>query len=372
MTVKVDVDTKTFVRFLLVASVFVGVVFLAWKLWPALMIIAVSFFLALALNAPVSALSRRLPGQSRIVATALSYLVVLSVLGVFIYIALPPIIDQTGRFINSLPGYVEEISQNRGTVSEFVNRYNLNEQLNEVVQGAQEQSARFAQGVGSSVVTGVTSVLTGFITLLTVLVLTFLMLVEGPRWKERMWHVYTDQERLERHQRLIHNMYKVVTGFVNGQVIVATIAASAGMLALLLLTQFFTVPVSAVIPLTGVILITSLIPMIGATIGATIITVVLLFNDVGAALVFLIYFIIYQQIENNLIQPVVQSRTVALSALSVFLAVIIGITLLGLVGGIVAIPVAGCTRVLILDYMEHRKNKPEPKRGLLAKLTNNT
>jgi predicted PurR-regulated permease PerM len=135
------------------------------------------------------------------------------------------------------------------------------------------------------------------------------------------------------------------------------------------LTYFFQVPVSAAIPLTGLIFVTDLIPMIGATIGAVIITVVLALNDFGSALVFVVYFIIYQQIENNFIQPLVQSRTVALSALSVLVAVILGISLFGLVGGIVAIPVAGCVRVLLIDYMEHRHHKPGPgERRLWKKL----
>src|SRR5688572_17255243 len=178
MRIKVDVDTKTFIRFLLVVSGFVGIVFLIWKLWAALMIVGVSAFLALALNAPVSALSRRLPGHSRVLATAISYLIVLSVVGVFIYIALPPIIAETNKFIAALPSYVENISQQRGVLADMVNRYGLQEQLNQLVDGIQSQLGSLAQGFGNSLVTGVSSILTGVVTLITVLVLTFLMLIE--------------------------------------------------------------------------------------------------------------------------------------------------------------------------------------------------
>lgn len=376
MKVKVDVDTKTFVRFVLVVTGFAVIIFAIWKLWTALMIIAIAAFLALALNPPVSALASRLPGHSRVLATAVAYLFMLAVIGVFIYIALPPIINETSKFISSLPGYIQDLSNQKGVIAELIKTYGLQPQLDEFVKGVQTQAASLAQGVGSSVVTGISSILSGFVTLLTVLVLTFLMLIEGPTWMERLWNLYQDSGKLERHQRLAIKMYKVVTSYVNGQVLVASIAAAAGLTVMLILTYFFQVDPSAAIPLTGIIFITDLIPMIGATIGAVIVTSVLAFNDLGAALVFVVYFVIYQQIENNFIQPLVQSRTVALSALSVLVSVIIGISLLGLVGGIVAIPVAGCIRVLLIDYMEHRRHKLEPSRQklwhkLVAKATAN-
>jgi predicted PurR-regulated permease PerM len=358
MKITVDVETKTFIRLIAVAGAVAGSVFLVWKLWPALMIVAIAFFLAIALNPPVSMLARRLPGQSRILATALAYLVVLLVLGVFIYIAVPPIIAETVKFVNQLPEYVQQVSTQGGFAAQLIAQYNLQDELSQFVGGVQQQFGTVAQGVGSSIVDGVSSVLTGFVTMLTILVLTFLMLIEGPRWLERLWHLYTSNELLQRHKRLAAKMYKVVTSYVNGQVLVALIAAGAGLTTLLILTRLFEVPTGAVLPLTGLIFLTDMIPMVGATFGAIIVGLVLLFNDPGAALIFTIYFIIYQQIENNFIQPLVQSRTVALSALSIILAIIIGIALLGLVGGIVAIPIAGCLRILLLDYMEHRRPKP--------------
>jgi len=370
MKVTVDVETKTVVRVLLAVGVFVGLIFMVWRLWPALILVLISVILALALNAPINALASKLPGKNRVLATTTAFLVLIGVLGTFIYVAVPPVVDQTTKFVQNLPQYVEEIRSRGGPVADFINHYGLQEQVDQLVAGAQQQAGNIAQGVGSSVVNGIASFFNGFVTIITILVLTFLMLIEGPRWVERFWNLYTDGERMERHQRLALKMYKVVSGYVNGQVLVAGIAAAVGLATLLILTSFFNVPVSAVIPLTGLIFITDLIPLIGATIGAIIIVLVLLFSDPGAALTFLIYFIVYQQIENNFIQPLVQSRTVALSALSVLVALILGITLLGLLGGILAIPLAGCIRVLLLDYMEHRKHKPEPKKGFLAKLAN--
>lgn len=370
MKVKIDIDTKTFVRFLLVVTGFVTAIFMFTRLETALTIIGIAAFLALALNPPVSALATRLPGHSRVLATALAYVAVLAVVGVFIYIALPPIIDQTNRFIGSLPQYVQNISSQQGIIAELVNRYNLQGQLNELVSGAQQQAGSLAHGIGGSVINGVASILTGVVTLILVLVLTFLMLIEGPLWFERLWSLYYDKQKLKRHQALAIKMYKVVASYVNGQVLVASVAAAGGLTVLLILTYFFNVPINAIIPLTGIIFLTDLIPMVGATIGAVIVTLVLIMNDFGSGLIFVIYFVLYQQIENNFVQPLVQSRTVALTPLSIFVSIIIGISLLGVIGGVIAIPVAGCIRVLVIDYMAHRKppKTQAVKQGLVQRL----
>jgi predicted PurR-regulated permease PerM len=363
---KIEIDTKTFIRFLVVVSAFVATIFLLWKLIPVLLIIGISFFLALALNKPVSYLARRLPGHSRVLATALSYIMLISFLGLFASLVVPPLVRQTGVFIDSLPSYIEDLSKQRGVVAELISRYHLQEEVGAFVSGAQNQAGSFAQGIGSNVVAGVSTLLSGFITMLTVLVLTFLMLIEGPRWKEKLWQSYSNQRLLKRHQDLVGKMYRVITSYINGQVLVACIAGSLASLTLFILSTIFSVPTSAVLPLGVIILLTSLVPMIGATIGACIVFIALLFSDPGAALVFLIYFFIYQQIENNIIQPAVQSRTVEMSALTVFVAAIIGVMLLGLLGGILAIPFAGCLRVIILDYIDHQQ-KIKQREQKLAK-----
>ncbi len=366
MKVQIDIDTKTFTRFLLVVSAFVAMVFILWKLVPVLLILLVAFFLAIALNRPVSAMARRLPGHSRVLATAISYVLFVSVLGLFLTIAVPPIIKQTTSFINSIPAYIDQASQQQGLFGEIVNRYQLQQEVDDFIKGAQGQAGQVAQGLGSNIVSGVSTLINGAITVIMVLVLTFLMLVEGPMWTKRLWDAYHDMKLLERHKRLVGRMYRVITGYVNGQVLVATIAALASALTLLVLSIFFTIPISAILPLAVIVFFTSMIPMIGATIGAIIVLTVLVLSDVGAALIFVVYFIIYQQIENNVIQPTVQSRSVDLSALGIFTSAVIGIVSFGLIGGVLAIPIAGCIRVLLLDYLDNRRAKREKHQKRLA------
>ncbi len=363
MKVKLEIDIKTFATFFAVAAGFVLLWYLITALRGPLTIIFVSFFLALALNPPVSKLSSLLPKHSRIGATALSYVIVISILGGFLVLALPPAVEQTVAFIQEIPGYIEGLQKQSGPLQSFLGQYGLEGQYNDAVQNAQARIGEIAQQIGGSFVGAVGLLFNGIITLFTVLVLTFLMLIEGPAWIKRLWSVYIDEAKREHHKDLATRMYRVVTAYVNGQVLVAAIAAASSLVVLLILSSLFAVPVSAALPLAGIVFFTSMIPMIGSTIGAIVITTVLLFSDISAAVIFLIYFIVYQQVENNVIQPVVQSRSVELSALGVITAVLIGINLAGLLGGLVAIPIAACIRILVNDFLEqrHKQAKVQPE-----------
>jgi len=353
--IKVEIDTKTYIRFLLAVSAFVLTIFLLWKLLPVLLILAISFFLAIAFNKPVLALAKRLPGRSRVLATALVYVVFVTLLGLFFVTVVPPAIHQTNVFIESLPQFIGQLSQKDSVAATLIKQYRLQVEVDSFVRGLQAQVGSFAQGIGSNVVTGVSTLLTSVVTGIAVLVITFLLLIEGPKWQDLLWQTYSDRALLKRHQQLATRMYHVVTGYVNGQVLVASIAAMLAALVLLVLTTFFPLPFAVVLPLTVIVFIFELIPLVGPTVGAIVVLTVLSFNSFGAALIYLIFFLIYMQIEGNIVQPAVQSRTVEISALTVFVSVITGVVLLGIPGGILAIPVAGCLRVLLLDYIEHQR-----------------
>jgi predicted PurR-regulated permease PerM len=357
MKVKVDIDTKVFIRFVLVVLGF-GLALLAiYKTRSALELLGISLFLALALNPPVSKLSHTLPSNSRVGATAIAYLAVLLVLGGFMVLVVPPVIEQSAKFANTVPQLIDEANGQRHVFDDFIQRYGLETAVDNAVEDAKAQASSIAANLGNILVGGVGRILGGLTNLLFILVLTFLMLIEGPLWMKRMWDLYDDQERLERHQSLVRRMYRVVTGFVNGQLAVAGVAAVTTLVVLLTLSATLDLPANLAIPLSVVIFFTGMIPMIGATIGAVLVGLVLLFNSPMAALIFILYFVVYQQIENNFISPTIQSKNVELSALSILAAILIGITLGGLLGGIIAIPVAGSLRVLLLDQLDESRKK---------------
>ena len=355
MKVKIDIDTATFVRFGLVVLGFVVALMIVYKTRGALTILGIALFLALALNPPVSLIARRLPGNSRVGATAIAYLVVVSLLGGFLFMVAPPVIEQTSRFAETVPSIIDDVAKNRTVFDDFIQRYGLEETTDKAIENAKDQASSLASNLGNLLIGGAGVLFNGIANLIFVLVLAFLMLIEGPAWLRKLWGMYQDPELLERHSTMVKKMYRVVTGFVNGQLTVAAIAAVCALVVILLLSTTMGLPANIALPLATIVFLSGMIPMIGSTIGGTLVALVLLFNSPFAALVFVIYFIVYQQIENNFIAPTIQAKSVELSALAILAAILIGVSLFGLLGGIIAIPVAGCLRVLLLDYLEHSR-----------------
>lgn len=366
MRTRIEIDTKTFVRFWLVVIGFAFAILAIYSARTALILIGIAFFLALALNAPVTYLAKYLPGKSRAWGTAIAYVLVVIVLGIFAFLIVPPIVQQTIKFGQSVPGLVNGVTKQWHGLSNFVNRYGLQPQVNSIVDSVQHSTSVWASDAGKNVVLGLGSVASTIASSLLVLVLSFLMLVEGPTWLERLWGVYNNEDRMERHRRLIHRMYNVVTGYVIGQLTVSGIGATLAGLVVFILSLFIpSVPSNLALPTVAIAFTLSLIPMFGATIGGVIVALLLAFNNLSAGIIFAVYFIVYQQIENNFISPTIQSRKLELSALTVLASVTIGLYVFGLAGGIISIPIAGCVKVLLEDYLERaRENRQKSERPI--------
>lgn len=345
-SVNVSVSNRTVIRVLLLIVLFVMLFGAIRQASHALMLIFTAVFLALALNAPVQWLARHLPGKrrgNRTLATATAFFVIVALLAGFIASIVPPLVRQTSSFISAAPQLVDQVRSQDSSVGRFVRHYKLEDQVNKV---SDQLSERLKNGAGTAVSTA-GKVGTSIFTVLTILVLTFMMLIEGPRWV-RLFQEMTPKKHREHTATLSRDMYRVVKGYVNGQVILAAIAAA------MLLPALFALGISYPIALMVIVFVCGLIPMVGHTIGAAIVTTVALFHSLPAAIIILAYYILYQQIENYIIQPRVQSNTTNMSPLLVFASVIIGVNFGGLFGGLVAIPVAGCIRIAVLDYLVGR------------------
>ncbi len=197
-------------------------------------------------------------------------------------------------------------------------------------------------------VTTITHIGSSLFATLAVIVLTVMMLAEGPRWR-RIFEQLIPNKHSARTQRLAHDMNRVIRGYVNGQVTLAVLAS------ILIAPMLFILHISNPVALVVIVFICGLIPMVGHTIGAIIVTAVALFHSLTAAVIILAYYILYQQIENYVIQPRIQANATNMSALLVFISVLLGANFGGLLGALVAIPIAGCLRVAVLDYLENRK-----------------
>lgn len=366
MKTKIDIDTRTFVRFWLVIVALVLAAALLYRAQTALIIIGVSIFLALALNAPVAYISKKLPGKSRVGATAIAYIAVVVIIGAILLLVVPAVIQQSAKVAQTIPAVVSSATNSWEGVRDFVEQYNLQGQLDAAIVSIQESASSWAGNVGKNVVAGIGSVFSGIAALILVLVLTFLMLIEGPEWLKRIWRLYKDEKKMQKHRRVAGRIYGVVSGYVMGQLTVSTIGATAAGLFVFILSFIFPeVDANLAMPTAAITFILSLIPMFGATIGGILIAILLALNSIPAAIIYAVYFVVYQQIENNLIAPHIQAKRIDLTALMILGAVTIGLYMFGVIGGIIAIPIAGTVRILIEEFLETRRhnddNKPKAK-----------
>jgi predicted PurR-regulated permease PerM len=345
-TINFNITNRTVVRILALAIVAVVAMAALRQASHAIVLIFTGFFLALALNGPVHWLAIRLPGKrkgSRAAATAISFMIVIVFLAGFLALVVPPLVRQSSNFISAAPQLVRDVQDQDSAAGRLVQKYHLQGQVDKV----SKQLSNRLDNISGTAVSSVVKLGSSIFSVLTILVLTFMMLVEGPRWM-RFFRDLIPDEHHARADRLALDMYKVVKGYVNGQVVLAVIASCMLLPALIILHISY--PAALVV----VVFICGLIPLIGHTIGAVIVTSVALFHSPIAAISVLAYYILYQQIENYIIQPRIQANSTNMSPLLVFAAVIIGVNFGGLFGGLVAIPVMGCIRIALLDYLQRR------------------
>ena len=369
MKVRIQIDTQTFVRFWLVMIAFALALLMIYSARTGLIIVGAALFLALALNGPVTRIAKYLPGKSRIASTAVAFLAVIIFIGGILFLAVPPIIQQTAKFAQTIPDLVDNATTSWHSLDNAIDNYNLRPSVDKAVNSIKDNAADLASNAGNTVVMGLGSVFTFVTSVLITLVLSFLMLVEGPVWMKRIWGLYRDQRKMNVHRKTITRMTGVVSGFVTGQLAVSAIGAVLAGLAVFIISIFAPgVPGNLALPTVAITFVLSLIPMFGAIISALLVCLLIGMNSVPAAIAYAIYFLVYQQIENNFVSPVIQSRQLELSPLMVLVAVTIGIYVFGIAGAIISIPIAGCIKVLLEEYLDHMKETREKDEKPLGKL----
>jgi predicted PurR-regulated permease PerM len=294
-------------------------------------------------------------------AVALVYFGLLLVPIMLIALIVPPVINGANDFANNVPRYA-------GDVTDYVQKNKTLRDLNkdyDITQKLQDEAGKLPSRLGGAAGTlrdiGF-GIVNSLFALLTILVLTAFLLSNGSSWVDQIIASRPRHQR-ERLRRSLDNMASAVSGYVAGALTIAMIAGTATFIVLTILG----VPFSGPLAVTAGLM--SLIPMVGATIAAVLIGVVTLFeNFPTATIIWAIWAIGYQQIENNLIQPQIQKRTVNVHPFITIVAVLCGATLLGVMGAIVAIPIAASIQILLREYVDlrtlslksHEPPPPEP------------
>ncbi len=362
--VTINVTNRTIVRSILWVVAAILLYHFVGRATHVLILIFASFFLALALNPVVGWVSSRLKIESRIRATAVAYLAVIGILAVLIALVIPPLVRQTRTFINNVPTTVSNFQRQDNSFARAARKYHLDDKLSQTATDFTSNYSNFGTTVlntGKRIVGAVASVA-------AVVVVTFMMLVEGPKWLELLWGSMSERDR-ERNKKIAHRMYKAVSGFVNGQVILAVMAGIFAFIALEIATRVIDVSVSSM-ALAGIVAMLGVIPLFGNPSAALIVVLVCLLSSWKLASVMLIYFVIYFFIENHTFQPYVQSRLNELTPLTVFVAALLGIGFDGFLGAIIAIPVASTVKILLESYFEQKSGRnTAPTQSLNIKTT---
>lgn len=349
--VQVTIANRTIVRIILIlVATYMGMRFLL-NISHALSLVFFAFFLAMALNPAVMWIRRHLKIKSRAGATGIAYVLVLTLVIGFFSVIIPPLVTQTGKFVTSVPSTIANLHDQNSSLGRLVQRYNLEDSLDGLASDMQGR----IKDLPSPVLSTASKVGSTIVAIIAVLFMTFMMIVEGPMWLDKFWKLQTRKHR-ENWQPLATRMYGIVTSYVNGQIVIAIIAAGFALTAMLITSTLLNVSINAV-GLAGIIALTGLIPMIGNTLGAVIVVAVCALTSLPLAIIMTIFFLLYQQIENVTLQPYIQSRKNELTPLLVFIAALVGIGFGGLLGGFIAIPLAGCAKILVTDYYQRRVEK---------------
>jgi predicted PurR-regulated permease PerM len=348
---ELTVSNRTVVRIVVIVIASLLVVRAVGVLHRELIWIAAAAFFALALEPLVGRLSRYMPWRSRALALVLVLVAVGSAVVFVIANLAPPFGAQAYRLVINLPSAYNQFANANPQVTAFVT---ANVSPDDVTKSIEQFSHQLLSFGGSAVVI-VRSIFGGIVATVTTLLLTFFMVLEGPRWAELFWRYQPAAKRKER-KALWSQLHKTITGYTSGNLITSLIAATGAAIGLFLLGTPY------VLPLALLVGFVDLIPLVGATLAAVAVcTAVLVFDGPAKALIMVAYFIIYQQIENHLLVPLVFSKAVDVSPLVTTVALLIGVTLGGFIGALVAIPAAASAQILARYWLDRKF--PERRRA---------
>jgi predicted PurR-regulated permease PerM len=308
--------------------------------------IIIAVFLALAINPLVEWLQRR-GVHRRGLATTVAFLMVLIGIAAVGALFIPTLVDNVNKFVAAVPGYVDDITKGKGRLGFLETKYHVVEKIREQLDNGGAKRLLGLSGAAISVTKGVINIVIGAI---TITFLTFFMVLEGPAWVERFYGLLSPESQ-SRWRAVGRDIYKQVGGYVTGNLVISLIAGTLTTFVLLILGVPYAVALGLIVALLD------LIPLAGATIAAIIIASVAFLHTIVAGIVVVIFFVIYQQVENHVLQPLVYRRTVALSPLVILIAILIGAEVAGVLGALAAIPVAGAIQVLVVDFLRARRER---------------
>jgi predicted PurR-regulated permease PerM len=340
----VTVRPSTVLSVLGITALVGAVLLLGYMAMHVLSWILIAGFLAAALNPAVEAFERR--GMRRGLAASLVFFLALAILTAIGFLVIPPLVGQVTDFVEDVPDLIDDLVAGRGPLGFLQDDYQLVDRIRDAIDAG---GVAGALGLSEGVIDVVRSVITVVVGVVTIVFLTFFMLLEGPRTVDRALGLLPETSRA-RYERVLREIYRTISGYVTGNLLISFVAGVSSTAVL------FAVGSDYAIALGLLVAVLDLIPLAGATLAAIFVsTIIFIETDVIRGLIVIAFFIGYQQLENHVLQPLVYGRTVQLSPLAVLCAVLIGAELAGILGALLAIPVAGSLIAIVREVLQYRR-----------------
>jgi predicted PurR-regulated permease PerM len=278
-------------------------------------------------------------GMSRASAVAVIFISVIGFVIFFIAVVIPPVVSQGTQLINSGPSLLAQL-ENNSTIADLNKQFGVIDTLQTKLREMTADGTLIISAFGGVIGVG-RSVLSGAFTALTILILTLYFITSLPQMVG-MGVRFAPASRRDRIERLTNAVISRVGSFVGSQIVIAFMAS------------VFTLALSLVLGLPSpvavamIVLVCGLIPLIGHFIGCSVVTIIALTQSVSIGIIAFIAYVVYVQIENYLVTPRIMKRTLSVPGAVTIISALIGTSLLGLVGGLLAVPVAASV-ILILD-----------------------
>ena len=341
--VKVVLVPRTILVWVAVTAAAILALMFVYLALDAISWVLVAAFFAMALNPVVEALVRRGLGRAR--AAAITFIVAFAALGLLGFLVIPPLVSATTEFVEALPRYLRELDAGRGPLAVLERNFHLGERLVDVYERGGIAGLLGLERPGASTARAAAD---AALALVAVPFLTFFMLLDGKRWVQATLDVVPPGAR-PRWERVCEGIYRTVGGYVTGNLLISLVA---GTVAAITLTA---AGVPYALPLAVIVAILDLVPLVGATVAIAVCGVAALSQGVVECVVVVVVLLVYQQLENHVLLPVVYGRTVDLSPLAVLVALLIGAEIAGVLGALAAIPVAGSASVVARELVRWRR-----------------
>jgi len=339
----------TILRATLIIVAVVLLLYVVWLLRKPLGWVFIAGFLAIALTGPVNLLNRFMPRKLAIAAT---YLGVIAIPFLLAAIVVPPIVTEATDLAEHAPQYAQDVQNwvnDNDRLRELEEDYGVVTKLREEAQKLPARIGDAANALGDLGVGLVNSIFA----LVTILILSIFLVASGPGWVRRLIELQPPEHRA-RLERAFNRVGRAVAAYVAGAMVQATIAGITTFIVLSILGVPFAAPLAVLTALLD------LVPLVGATIAAIVVGFVTVFEDFPTiTIIWVVWAIVYQQIENSVIQPQIQKRAVDVHAFVVLVAVLFGSTLFGIVGALMAIPIAATIQITVRELWAYRREMQE-------------